>query len=316
MVTRLFGAPMALGELEGVLRERAAGFRDGVWEAPQLRFDPEDGRMVVEGERYELEGQALDQVAARLHVPANYLRRCPPELVAQNLNHWLEREQGRVLVRFDGNRVRALLSERYQPLSHLEFVQELIRTCSEEAPVRWERDPPRLALQVLRPAGERALLGGVSGQNSETGHCTVELNALVYRVVCTNGLILGGGSVTVRRRHTRLAMATLDELRHTIAEAWPRALHHADRFDAMRQIRAIPVEPVFQRINEHFGLGAEEVAAVEAAYRVEPGYTLFDVINAYTRAGNAPDLSLDRRVELQTVGGRILVAAENGQRWI
>lgn len=316
MVAKLFGAPMALGELEGVLRERELAFRDELVDAAAVRFDAEDGRMVYGSERYRLQGQALDQIAARVRAPANYLRRCPPELLAENLNYWLERMEGELLVRFDGDEVRALLSDRYRPVSHLEVVHSLLRTCPAEAPVRWEMDATRIVLQVMRPSPERSLLGGVTAQNSETGHCLVELNALVYRVVCTNGLILPGGEVTVRRRHTRDANATLEEVRRTISEAWPRAARHADRFDAMRMIRALPVEPVFERINREHALNAGQVEAVQSAYAIEPGYTLFDIINAYTRAGNAPQLELSERTQLQHVGGRVLAAAENGNRWL
>jgi len=316
MVARLFGAPMALGELEGRLREREAEFRDELVDTSELEFDVEDGRLVYGKERFRLQAQALDQIAAKVRVPANYLRRCPAELLAKNLNYWLERLGAELLVRFDGDEVRALLSDRYRPVSHLEVVQSLLQTCPAEAPVRWEMDATQLVLQVMRPSPERSLLGGLTAQNSETGHCVVELNALVYRVICTNGLILPGGEITVRRRHTREASVTLLELRRTVAEAWPRAARHADRFDAMRMIRATPVEPVFDRINGEFTLNEGQIDAVRAAYQIEPGYTLFDIINAYTRAGNAPELSLDERTQLQTVGGRVLASAENGHRWI
>jgi hypothetical protein len=306
---------MALGELEGVLTQREKDFRDQAVRMDDLGFDPADGRLTIGGERFRLQGQALDQIAARLRVPANYLRRCPPELLAENLNYWKEQTDGDVLVRFDRGEVRALLSERYRPVSNLELVRSLLSTCPAESPVRWEMDATRLALQVLRPAPERTLLGGVSAQNSETGHCIVELNALVYRVVCTNGLILSGGEVTVRRRHTRESGATIEELRRTISDAWPKAVRHADRFDAMRMVRATPAEPVFERIDREYGIKENQTAAVRAAYRVEPGHTLFDVINAYTRAGNCPELSLDERTELQVVGGRVLASAERGRLW-
>ena len=125
---------MALGELEGVLRERELAFQDELVNAAAVRFDAEDGRLVYGGERFRLQGQALDQIAARVRAPANYLRRCPPELLAENLNYWLERMEGELLVRFDGDEVRALLSDRYRPVSHLEVVHSLLQTCPAEVP--------------------------------------------------------------------------------------------------------------------------------------------------------------------------------------
>jgi hypothetical protein len=315
MVSKLYESPIALGDLEARLIERNRDFRDELVPVSALRF-AESGRLALGRETYRLQGQALDQIAGRLRVPANYLRRCPAELRATNLNHWLNEVSGDVLVRFDKHEVRAMLSDRYQPVSHLELVQSLLTTCPSSSPVRYELNSTSFFLQVLRPAEERSLLGGVSAQNSETGHLVVELNALIYRVICTNGLILSGGEVNVRRRHTRDAGATVEELKQIIAQAWPNAARHADRFEAMRMIRATPTEPVMNRIDQEYRLNERQVAAVRLAASVEPGYTLFDVINAYTRAGNDASLCLEERTQLQSVGGRVLAMAEQGHRWI
>ena len=48
--------------------------------------------------------------------------------------------------------------------------------------------------------GDR-LYGGLHTRNSEVGFMAVELRALVYRTICTNGLIMGGEGVAFRRRN-------------------------------------------------------------------------------------------------------------------
>lgn len=314
MVSRLYDAPVALGDIESRLVTREASFRDETLPVSRLRFDGD--HLCVGSRAHSMQPQALDQVSAKLGIPQGYLRKCPGFLKAENLNHWLKGLDGDVLIRFDGNEVRAVLSDRYQPVSNLEVVRTLLRTCPEDTPVRWECEARYLSLQVLRSAAERTLLGGVFVQNSETGHCTVELNALVYRVVCTNGLILSGGEVSVKRRHTRDAVATLEELRSVVSASWPNVVRHADRFDAMRSIRVPSIEPTMERIDTEFSLNEKQIQSVRLAYRVEPGWTMYDVINAYTRAGNDAELGLEERTQLQRVGGHVLSRVEGGQRWI
>ncbi len=316
MVARLYGAPVALSDLEGVLARREQNFRDTSVRMDRLRFDSVDGRLRIGRDRFRLQGQALDQFAARLRVPANYLRRLPPKLLAANLNWSLDQAtEEEVLVRFDGSEVRALLSERYRPVSNLEVVKSLRTACSGDSPARYELSATRLALHVLRPDSERALLGGVSVQNSETGHCVVEMSAMLWRRVCSNGLVIADGAVSVRRRHTRESGATLEELKRTMAEAWPSAMSHIDRFDGMRAIRANPVEPLFERIGQVYALNEQQATAVREAYLIEPEENLFGIINALTRAGNCPKLQLEERTYLQEVGGKVMASAESGRLW-
>ncbi|MCA8939126.1 MAG: hypothetical protein KDB07_04935, partial [Planctomycetes bacterium] len=70
--------------------------------------------------RLVLKDTALAQLAAKLNVPASYLRRCPPELLAQNINHWLQQDDNReLLLRCDGDQARAVLSPRYQRVDNI-----------------------------------------------------------------------------------------------------------------------------------------------------------------------------------------------------
>jgi hypothetical protein len=71
-----------------------------------------------------------------------------------------------------------------------------------------------------------------------------------------------------------------------------------------------------ERINERFQLARAQTDEVDKAFAIEPGGRLYDVVNAYTRAGNAPALALADRARLQEVGGHIVTMTEQGHRWI
>ena len=98
--------------------------------------------------------------------------------------------------------------------------------------------------------------------------------------------------------------------------AWGRVAGFPHRFDATRTVRIPDPPAALQQIAVRFALNPNQKQAVNTAFDVEPGNTLFEVINAVTRAGNAPELPLEQRAQLQEVGGEILSLAEKGHRWL
>jgi hypothetical protein len=58
--------------------------------------------------------------------------------------------------------------------------------------------------------------------------------------------------------------------------------------------------------NKQFQLGEKERDAVEWGWNQEIGNTMFNVVNAYTRAAQFQDLPAEASYRLQKVGGAIL----------
>jgi len=70
-----------------------------------------------------------------------------------------------------------------------------------------------------------------------------------------------------------------------------------------------PVENPLMTIesfNKQFQLGEKEKEAVEWGWGQEVGNTMFNVVNAYTRAAQFEGLSAEASYRLQKVGGAIL----------
>lgn len=67
---------------------------------------------------------AQRSISNRLGIPYPYLRRCPPDVQALNLNHWITREKNdKLLFRFDGQDVRALFTTKYIPVDNFEVME-------------------------------------------------------------------------------------------------------------------------------------------------------------------------------------------------
>ncbi|MBE7491700.1 MAG: DUF932 domain-containing protein [Planctomycetes bacterium] len=311
-----------LAQLEEVLEQRAASYHDVKASKDELLVDSNTGALIHRptGREFTLSELALAQLGGKLRVPTAYLLRCPPDLLATNVNHWLGVAGARnFLLRCDGNRVRAVLSERYAPVDNLPLVRSLRRTLGN-APLRFELTEYELNVQFVSGRVRVAAPGdtlnpGVAIRNSEVGLAKVEIRGLIYRAICLNGLILGGSQDTWARRHighvdlaasVQRAIDTIQAKADTSIEGFSRTMH----------IRVPDMARVLARIIERYALSEEEGAALRMAHEQEPGDSLYHAINALTRAGNSAHLPLSSRQRLQELGGSMLESAENGNRWL
>ena len=321
---RLYGPLIALSVLVEHLRDRARTFSDKVVYSEAISVDDRTGNLLVRNgstTEHPFQPHALGLLASKLRIPASYLTRCPPELRAINLNHWLRKLGGRRLfLRFDGEECRAVLSDRYRPVSNVDLAQTLLSS-SRDLLVRAEVDNLRMVVQVvngrsteIRP-GDR-VHGGLHVRNSEVGYTAVELRAILYRVLCTNGLILGGGAETYRKRHVVDPDAVLSDFGRRAVYALEEGTVHANRLGDTRNVRVPDPQPVLDRIGERYHLADDEKRAMQQAFHREPGNSLFEVIQAVTGAGNDRALGIDSREKMQELGGRLLELASSGRRWI
>ncbi|MEZ5993597.1 MAG: DUF932 domain-containing protein [Planctomycetota bacterium] len=288
----------------------------------ELAMAPVDGALMVGGsERYTLREHAFGQIAAKLQIPAHYLRRCDPELRSRNVNRWLREADRDMLLRLEAGEVRAVLSDSYRTINHVDILGWLESRLGENVAVRYELTEGYLDLQLigdhedsLPQARRDALHRGLHLRNSEVGLARVNISALVYRTICLNGLVMGAGRWAYTRRHVGNA-----EIADQVREAFDRAIdlsgQAATAFAGTRGIQVAEPVKALERIATRYELAEVEHAAVNRAYDVEPGDTLYDVINALTRAGNDTALAIDSRHKLQTLGGRLTDLSATG-RWI
>ena len=161
---------------------------------------------------------ASGQLCARLGLPAPYFRKCPTDLQDAQANYWLEhgpqKPGEKWMLRAKDENLRAVLSERYSPLDNATLLDELRLLLPDSYRVDWfGLQDESLHLRVVDPARTRELLPddaltvGIHLVNSEVGMRSVTVDALVYRLVCTNGLIrlVKGQKLTSPTPSARLA---------------------------------------------------------------------------------------------------------------
>ena len=173
---------------------------------PDIAFDNLDVLRIA-GEPHPLRPVAQRSISNRLGIPYPYLRRCPEDIQALNLNHWITREKNeKLLFRFDGQDVRAVFTTKYRPCDNFEVLERLDSLkYGPDTEVQCRLDPEFMSLSI--PDGAKAFdingdkfQPGISISNSEVGLASLSIEMFVLRLICTNGLI-SKSDVSASYRH-------------------------------------------------------------------------------------------------------------------
>jgi hypothetical protein len=289
----------------------AANCYDETIPVVDMEFDSLN-KIRIAGGQYEVLPSAQRLFANRLRVPHAYLVRCPGELQAQNLNHWLRKEQEQretLFCRFDGSRLRAVFTDRYKCLDNADIVQRMVEygfNADTEVHLNLSHE-----LMVLKVPDYTRMFGmngdrmtpGVAVSNSEVGILAFSIEAYFYRLVCTNGLI---SKTQVASRFRHVSLRALEEFNDIIRQVIYESHYNQERLTLSTETRVDDPLATIGAFNRQFQLTKTEQEAVEKAWAHEEGYTMFNVINAYTRAAQERDLPGEQSHKLETAAGQIL----------
>lgn len=287
---------------------------------------------------------AFGQFCQRLGMPPAYLALCPDPLVDVQANYWLrtgavaknrnsaqatrsEKEdlathqepnhpEETWLLRAKHDRLRAVLSARYSPLDNRQLLDSLAPLLEAKWRLDWfALGEDGMHLRLIDPSRTREvrpgdpICSGIHVRNSETGQCSVSVDTLVWRQVCSNGLIaLVAGESLLRRRHVHIEPLRFGAmLEEAIAQALGHGERMAERFRASVKETVPDPESALEHLGERWGLSQSvQDAAKTALARDEASlqHTAYGLVNALT--ATAQLLADDKRYDLEVLAGRLV----------
>jgi hypothetical protein len=282
---------------------------------------------------------AHGQMATYLKIPKEYydrMRDSEPDLLAANVNRWIEKRPAeRRMIRVLDGSCRAFLSDRYMPIDNHDVLKFLLPTIEDAGcqVVSAEITDRKMYIKALTPkiTGEikkgDKVQAGVLIQNSEIGAGRVQISPLVYRLVCSNGLIVN--EMSARKNHVG-RRATDDDLTDNGIYSRETIMMDVAAFlmKARDSVKAALTESVFGKIvNRMRDAADKKIEDVElACENVTNRWSLSDneaqalmkrmingadssqygLMNAVTAMAHMDVTDYDRSVELERIGGEIL----------
>ena len=177
---------------------------DGTYPTGELRFDSETCQIVAPADLfaakvgYDMTDWALGQACGRLgNIPVAYMKRCPPDLRATNLNHWLGKmpEDRELFLRFYGPECRAILSKQYLPVANSDVAEGLLDIMGDGYDiVRPYFDPHTIHLKfrTMSDPNDDNFGYGVYVGNGEIGNRALTVAGFIQRNSCANSIIITG----------------------------------------------------------------------------------------------------------------------------
>jgi hypothetical protein len=298
-----------LGEVSARVENLSRNCTDHLINVLEIAFEDLD-EVKIGGESHRLRTIAQKSIAYRLTIPFEYLKRCPQEVQAFNLNFWIKHEKNEQLFfRFDGQDVRAIFTPRYKPVDNFEVMERLENLgYTTDTKVQCHLDAEFLSLSI--PDGRQTfavngdkITPGISICNSEVGLSSLKISAFFLRLVCTNGMV---AKTEISAAYRHVSVKILDEFPNVMQEVGSQLTRQKDKFRISIESKVDDPLATIKNFNRQFQLGKVEQEAVDWGYGFEPGGTMFAIVNAYTRGAQFSELSAESGYKLQKVGGNIL----------
>ncbi len=267
-------------------------------------------RVCISGATYNMRPIAQQSICWRLGIPINYLRKCPPDIQKNNLDYWIRREKNeKLFFRFDSNEVRAIFTPRYVPTDNKDVLDRLLEHGYKPSTrVQCSLDDEFMLVSVpddretFRVNGDR-MTPGISVSNSEVGLAALSISTFTLRLVCTNGMI---SKTEVSASYRHVSSKILSNLPGVLNELKAGFGQQREQFQISLESKVENPEATIESFNRQFELRKEEKEAVEWALAQEYGFTMFSVVNTYTKAAQYELLSAESRFRLQKMGGMVL----------
>uniref|UniRef100_UPI003522D733 DUF932 domain-containing protein n=1 Tax=Enterocloster clostridioformis TaxID=1531 RepID=UPI003522D733 len=334
---------LSLQEMAAEITRQSQQKADYLVDTRLLQMEPFGNNVYLQLEGNEIEPLEINQIThrqlgAHLKIPVDYYDRMLsqyPDLLAQNVNTWLQREPSTRMVRTLGGTARAFLSNRYRRIDNIEIAKIVLPIIGQMNGAHFEScqiTDSRMYLKVVNTRLEAEVVpgdivqAGIIISNSEVGQGSVSIQPLVYRLVCSNGMVVNDAKA--RKYHTG-RINTLEENFQLYSEETLAAEDHAfvkkiedtvkavvdkARFaqviDLMRnateaKMNTADVPKLVKLASKDFGIKDEESTGILQHLIEGKDLTLYGLSNAVTRHSQDVE-NYDRATQLESIGYKIL----------
>lgn len=317
---------------------------------PVSKMEMIEGNLSISDEILPLNNWAHGQLSSYTDIPKAYYDRIKsqnPALLSQNVNHSLSLAQkDKRLVRvLDGN-IRALLSNRYRILDSYDLAETILPIMINKNMnvLSSEITEKNIYIRATLPALQGEILKGdvvqygIQVSSSDVGAGSLRVEPLIYRLVCTNGLIT---SQAMRKYHIGKASGDFDDVREILSDK-AKELTDAAFWMSVHDVVMNSLNPAIfeEQINLLKSASEQKITNYNLAEVIDvtckslnysatkdvknsllaqlangnegAGLTKWGLANSFTAiAAHDETLSFDDSVELERLGGKIITLSNS-----
>ena len=306
---------------------------DGI---PILRLLDESG--VDRVEPLDILPTAHRQMGDYLGIPRKYYDRMHQEdigLLAQNVNTWLRKGPEQRMIRTIDGRARAFLSNRYRRIDNIDIARITLPIIQQMPDAIYEScnlSDDYMYIKVVNPRLTAEVVpgdivqAGVVISNSETGQGAVCVQPLIYRLVCSNGMVVNEArtrrnhigrvtsadenlliysEATLRADDKAFVMKVQDTVRAAVDEARFTKILDKLRESKDKKLNTADIPGVVKLASSSMGITDAESEGVLQHLIEGTDYSLYGLANAVTRHSQDVE-SYDRASKLEEIGYQII----------
>lgn len=319
-----------LKELSRQAREFGKGWQNNrVYNKDSRNFAiTEDMKLAICNDRgqekvMDMTETAFSQLCTRLGVPAQYLQKCvrtgKTELVRQNIDGWADETESDFVVREYNGVARGVMSTKYAPFDSDKILRELSHTVDNGrfVPTQVHLSTDKLHIRFvdftpLPLRGENSpVFAGFTVDSSDVGRGSLNLKYFLYRLVCTNGLMVSkGGGTLFRLGHAG------EKMTESKIHLFATSMRNIDALTKLNievinenQGKALSVdgmEALIERAKRQIAMSEKAADRVRYLMGEDGPYdmTRWGFINSITEV--AQNYTLDTRIDMESWAGDLL----------
>lgn len=253
-----------------------------------------------------------------------------PQLLTENVKHWLNASTDNRMVRSLDGKVRAILSDKYRRLDNFDLAQNILpmlidaNTQVESCEITDRKIYIKAITHKVQAEVKKGdiVSSGIIISNSETGHGSLSIKPLVYRLVCSNGAIVDdyamrkyhAGKVTesnqiefsnetLRAEDKAFWLTVRDLVKYTLNETTFEKIVESMRESTERKIEQ--PDKAIELVSKKYLMNENETNDVLLHLIKGGDLTSWGLGNAVTRMAQ-DSASYDRSTELESIGYQIM----------
>jgi hypothetical protein len=300
-----------------------------------MEMRDEDGTVINSLAMNEI---AHRQIGEHMKIPAKYYDRMRsefPELLRDNVNGWFNRTPTKRMVRTLDGTARAFLSERYRCIDNFDIANAVLPILGEmeidQQNSSFEITDSKMYLKIVNPRLEGEVTkgdivqAGIMISNSETGQGSVNVQPLIFRLVCLNGMVTNIGerkyhvgrgnesgenfelyrNETLEANDRAFMMKVQDLVRTAVDETKFNDILKIMRDATEVKITGRDIPKVVELTGREYSLNKDEEQGILYHLIAGGDLSMYGLSGAFTRHSQDVD-SYDRATELETMGWSVL----------